>query len=82
MENVGIFYGHLIHFLSIWLCCTNLVFFPVLVYCVKKNLAALIYICTRTYFCLLRSELNYAKLFGTNRDCQTQVPQMQQTDNR
>jgi hypothetical protein len=32
----GIFYGHLVHFVFIWL------FFPVLVYCPDKNLATLV----------------------------------------
>jgi hypothetical protein len=33
MEDVGIFYGHLVHFMVI---------FPVLVFCSKKNLATLL----------------------------------------
>jgi hypothetical protein len=38
----GIFYGHLAYFMAIWYILWNFgVFFPVLVCCVKKNLAAL-----------------------------------------
>jgi hypothetical protein len=48
MEVVGVFYGHLVHFTVfcyiLWtfgIVCGNLVFFPVLVFCNKKNLATL-----------------------------------------
>jgi hypothetical protein len=47
-ENVGEFYGHLEYFTAIWYTFWPLVnvvviwyIFPVLVYCVKKNLATL-----------------------------------------
>jgi hypothetical protein len=56
MENVGIFYGHLEYFTDIWNILrtlgvfydlyaqfvTILDIFPVLVYCLKKNLATLL----------------------------------------
>jgi hypothetical protein len=49
MEDAGIFYGRLVHFMVfcciLWtfgLVCGNLVYiFPVLVFCTKKNLATL-----------------------------------------
>jgi hypothetical protein len=49
MEDVGIFYGHLVHFMVfcyiLWTLVIvrgNLViFFPVVVFCTKKNLATL-----------------------------------------
>jgi hypothetical protein len=48
MEDVGIFYGHLVHFTAfcyiLWSFGNvrgNLVYFPVLVFCTKKNLAIL-----------------------------------------
>jgi Na+/H+-dicarboxylate symporter len=42
MEDVGIFYGHLVYFVAIW-CILWLfgMFSPVLVCCTKKNLATL-----------------------------------------
>jgi hypothetical protein len=50
MEDVGIFYGHLVHFtvfcyilLTFGIVCGNLVIFPVLVFCTKKNLATLVW---------------------------------------
>jgi hypothetical protein len=46
MDDVGIFYGHLVYFTAIWhafwtfgIFCGN--FFPVLVCCTKKNLATM-----------------------------------------
>jgi hypothetical protein len=50
MEDVGIFYGHLVHFMAFWyilwtfgIVRGNLIFiFPVLVFCTKKNLATLL----------------------------------------
>jgi hypothetical protein len=49
MEDAGIFYGHLVHFMVfcylLWtfgIVCGNLVYFPVLVFCTKKNLATLL----------------------------------------
>jgi hypothetical protein len=48
LDDVGIFYRHSVYFTGNWysLCpfgifCGHLVFFPVLVCCTKKNLAAL-----------------------------------------
>jgi cellobiose-specific phosphotransferase system component IIC len=48
MEDVGIFYGHLVHFTVfcyiLWkfgVVHGILVYFPVLVFCTKKNLATL-----------------------------------------
>jgi hypothetical protein len=48
MEDVGTFYGHLVHFTAfcyiLWTfgrICGNLVYFHVLVFCTKKNLATL-----------------------------------------
>jgi hypothetical protein len=48
MEDVGIFYGHLVHFtvfcyilLTFGIVRSNLVYFHVLVFCTKKNLATL-----------------------------------------
>jgi hypothetical protein len=50
MENVDTYYGHLVHLMALWyilwpfgnLCSRNLVlFFTVLVYFIKKNLATL-----------------------------------------
>jgi hypothetical protein len=48
MEDDGIFYGHLIHFTAfcyiLWtfgVIHGNLVYFPVLVFCTKKNFATL-----------------------------------------
>jgi hypothetical protein len=49
MEDVGIFYGHLVNFTDfcdiLWtfgIVRGNFIFFPVLVFCTKKNLATLI----------------------------------------
>jgi hypothetical protein len=52
MEDVSImfillicdlFYGHLIYFMFIWyILCLFGIFFPLLVYCTKKNLATLL----------------------------------------
>jgi hypothetical protein len=49
MEDVVIFYGHLVYFTAIWYTlqtfgtfCGNLVYFPVLEICTKKNLATLV----------------------------------------
>jgi hypothetical protein len=49
MEDVGIFYGHLVHFTVfcyiLWtfgIARGNLVHFSVLVFCTKKNLATLL----------------------------------------
>jgi hypothetical protein len=49
MEDVGIFYGHLVYFIAIWYILwqigtffRHLVYFSVLVCCTKKNLATLI----------------------------------------
>jgi hypothetical protein len=49
MENVGIFYGHWEYFTAIWyilwpfrIVVVTRYFFPVLVYCVKTNLATLV----------------------------------------
>jgi hypothetical protein len=49
MEDVGIFYGHLVHFTAfgyiLWpfsIFFGHLVYFSVLVYCTKKNLATLV----------------------------------------
>jgi hypothetical protein len=47
MENVGLFYGHLAHFRAIWYIFYGrlvffsylVIFFTILVYCTKKNLA-------------------------------------------
>jgi hypothetical protein len=36
MEDVGLFYDHLVHFVGIWYI------FPILVCCTKKNLATLL----------------------------------------
>jgi hypothetical protein len=48
MEDDGIFYGHLGHFMvfcyilrTFCIALGNLVFFPVLIFCTKKNLATL-----------------------------------------
>jgi hypothetical protein len=47
MEKVGLFYGHLEYFTAIWYIFGKFsgnsvcIFFPVLVSCVKKNLATL-----------------------------------------
>jgi hypothetical protein len=48
MEDVGIFYGHLVNLTVfcyiLWtfgIVCSNLVYFPVLVFCTMKNLATL-----------------------------------------
>jgi hypothetical protein len=51
MKDVGKFYGHLVYFTNIWyvyfvliwyICWSFGIFFPVLVCCNKKNLAALV----------------------------------------
>jgi hypothetical protein len=51
MEDEGIFYGHLVHFtyglllyfIDIWCSLWQFgTFFPVLVFCTKKNLATLL----------------------------------------
>jgi hypothetical protein len=50
MEDVGIFYAHLKYLIAIWyilwpfgpICCHFGIFFPVVVYCTKKNLATLL----------------------------------------
>jgi hypothetical protein len=42
MEDIGIFYGHLVYFVAIWyILCLFGINFPVLVFCTKKNLATL-----------------------------------------
>jgi hypothetical protein len=51
----GIYYGSLVHIIVIWKINSNLVYFPpVLVSCVKKNLATMLYeVCfpgIRSYF--------------------------------
>jgi hypothetical protein len=44
MENVGIFYGHLVSFKAIWYILWSFgIYFPVLVCCSKKNLTTLIF---------------------------------------
>jgi hypothetical protein len=40
LQTFGTFYGRLVHFVFIWYI------FPVLVSCIKKNLATLVYIIT------------------------------------
>jgi hypothetical protein len=54
MEDVGIFYGHLVHFTvfcyiswTFGILRGNLVLFPVLVVCTEKNLATLVRVCVR-----------------------------------
>jgi hypothetical protein len=43
MEDTGTFYGHLVHFPVIWYILWSFsIFFPVLDYCTKKNLATLL----------------------------------------
>jgi hypothetical protein len=43
MEDVGIFYGHLVYFMAIWSILWLFgIFFHVLVCCPKKNLATLV----------------------------------------
>jgi hypothetical protein len=43
MKDVGIFYGHLVHFMDFWYGWWLFgMFFPVLVFCTKKNLATLV----------------------------------------
>jgi hypothetical protein len=40
--TLGLLYGFLVYFIVIWYCCGNLVYSPpLLVYCVKINLATL-----------------------------------------
>jgi hypothetical protein len=42
MEDDGIFYGHLVHFtVFCYILWTFGIFFPILVFCTKKNLATL-----------------------------------------
>jgi hypothetical protein len=67
MENLGIFYGHWDYFRAIgnilWpfgIFCGNLVFFPVLVFWTKKNLA--------TLFLFLDERLQRAGTYLTNRE--------------
>jgi hypothetical protein len=57
MENIGIFYGHLEYFTAIWYILWPFgnvvviwylyIYFPILVNCVKKNLATLGWTLTR-----------------------------------
>jgi hypothetical protein len=51
MEDVALFYGHLVYFTTIWhilwpfgipSCWLSAIFSPVLVFCTKKNLATLL----------------------------------------
>jgi hypothetical protein len=43
MEDVDIFYGHLVHFTAIWYILWLFgIYFPALVFCTKKNLATLL----------------------------------------
>jgi hypothetical protein len=49
MENVGIFYGHLVYFVVLWkslwlfgIFCSHWVYFSALVFCAKKDLATLV----------------------------------------
>jgi hypothetical protein len=44
LRAFGIFYGHLVHFVVIWYI------FPVLVFCTKKNLATLLSVILRLFF--------------------------------
>jgi hypothetical protein len=73
MKDVGIFYGHLVHFMDFWYGWWLFgMFFPVLVFCTKKNLATLVsrrmIVCnsviqmavTEVYVCISLS----SKLFG------------------
>jgi hypothetical protein len=55
LQAFGIFYDHLVHFVFIWYM------YPVLLYCVKKNLAALIYMlgasfCQKNTECILKGD--------------------------
>jgi hypothetical protein len=69
MEDVGIFYGHLVHFTVfcyiLWtfgIVPVNLVYFsPVLVFCIKKNLATLRRCCCSLSFHLWMSRLRLAR---------------------
>jgi hypothetical protein len=52
MENDGIFYGHLEYFTAIWYILRPFgIFFPVLLHCVKKNLATLVFLLTCRHAC-------------------------------
>jgi hypothetical protein len=42
MDDVGIFHGHLVHFVAIWYILWSFgILFPILVSCIKTNLATL-----------------------------------------
>jgi hypothetical protein len=71
MEGVGLFYGHLAHFTVfcyiLWTfgtVCGNLVyFFPVLVFCNKKNLATLVLnVCVRNRRQFFVGQSRYKKM--------------------
>jgi hypothetical protein len=69
MDDVGIFYGHLVYFTVIWYTLLSFgIFLPVLLCCNKKNLATLNHTYCRTEY-VKRFKVGNSAFYSKKAEC-------------